>query len=98
MGWVLSKRASQKTQTPWPVSAIGQFPGRAAAERISSKKWCDRQPEQYSMDETIAKLNIEHYEKLLASETDSTRRATIARLLAEEEAKLAKISKGQKEI
>jgi len=50
------------------------------------------------MDETIAKLNIEHYEKLLASETDSTRRATIARLLAEEEAKLAKISKGQKEI
>ncbi len=45
------------------------------------------------MDETVAKLNIEHYKKRLASETDATKRELITRLLAEEEAKLAKILK-----
>ena len=43
------------------------------------------------MDEKVAKLNIEHYKRLLASETDETKRVSIARLLAEEEANLAKI-------
>lgn len=42
------------------------------------------------MDRSIARLNIEHYRKLLATETDETRRQTLLRLLAEEEAKLAK--------
>jgi len=41
------------------------------------------------MDRSVARLNIEHYRKLLANETDETRRQTIMRLLAEEEAKLA---------
>jgi hypothetical protein len=41
------------------------------------------------MDHTVARLNIEHYRRLLANETDETRRQTIIRLLAEEEAKLA---------
>ncbi len=41
------------------------------------------------MDRTVARLNIEHYRRLLARETDETRRQTIMRLLAEEEAKLA---------
>ena len=41
------------------------------------------------MDRTVARFNIEHYRKLLANETDETRRHLIARLLAEEEAKLA---------
>ena len=40
------------------------------------------------MDRTIARLNIEHYRRLLAKETDEARRQTILRLLAEEEAKL----------
>ena len=40
------------------------------------------------MDRTVARLNIEHYRRLLAKETDETRRQTIMRLLAEEEAKL----------
>jgi hypothetical protein len=40
------------------------------------------------MDRSVARLNIEHYRKLLAQETDETRRQTIMRLLAEEEAKL----------
>jgi hypothetical protein len=41
------------------------------------------------MDKTVADLNIEHYKKLLATETDPVKRKTIQRLLAEEEAKLA---------
>lgn len=40
------------------------------------------------MDRTVARLNIEHYRRLLAKETDEGRRQTILRLLAEEEAKL----------
>jgi hypothetical protein len=50
------------------------------------------------MDEKVAKLNIEHYERLLASETDETKRESIARLLAAEEATLAKISKEQRRL
>jgi hypothetical protein len=41
------------------------------------------------MDQTIARLNIEHFRKRLAVETDETTRRTLLRLLAEEEAKLA---------
>jgi len=41
------------------------------------------------MDRAVAHLNIEHYRRLLAEETDEARRQTILRLLAEEEAKLA---------
>ena len=41
------------------------------------------------MDRSVARLNVEHYRKLLANESDETRRQTIMRLLAEEEAKLA---------
>jgi len=36
----------------------------------------------------IARLNIEHYRRKLANEKDEAQRQTIARLLAEEEAKL----------
>jgi hypothetical protein len=43
------------------------------------------------MERTVARLNIEHYRKLLANETDETRRQILVRLLAEEEAKLASI-------
>jgi len=42
-----------------------------------------------AMDRTVARLNIEHYRTLLAKETDETKRRTLIRLLAEEEAKLA---------
>jgi len=41
--------------------------------------------------QTIARLNIDHYKRLLTIETDPTKRNTIARLLAEEEAKLRKL-------
>ena len=40
------------------------------------------------IERTVTRLNIEHYKKLLESETDETRRQTLTRLLAEEEAKL----------
>lgn len=42
------------------------------------------------MDRTVADLNIAHFKKLLATETDSEKRQLIERLLAEEEAKLAR--------
>ncbi|MGA7972533.1 MAG: hypothetical protein WCA36_06980 [Pseudolabrys sp.] len=41
------------------------------------------------MDRTVARLNVEHFRRLLAQETDETRRSILQRLLAEEEAKLA---------
>ena len=40
------------------------------------------------LDRTVARLNIEHYRKKLAEETDPDRRATLLRLIAEEETKL----------
>lgn len=40
------------------------------------------------MDRTVARLNIEHFRRLLASETDESRRQVLQRLLTEEEAKL----------
>jgi hypothetical protein len=50
------------------------------------------------MDKTIANLNIEYYQRLLASELDATKREAIGRLLAEEEAKLAEITKKKKNL
>jgi hypothetical protein len=40
---------------------------------------------------TIIELNIKHFRKLLEGETDASKREMIAKLLAEEEAKLAKL-------
>jgi hypothetical protein len=45
-----------------------------------------------AMDKAIARLNIEHYRKLLASEMEGAKRATLEKLLAEEEAKLAALT------
>jgi hypothetical protein len=46
---------------------------------------------------TIIELNIKHYRELLKSETDTLKRRTIGQLLAEEEAKLAKLVDQPKE-
>jgi hypothetical protein len=75
-----------------PMSDSVQLPGRAIAGRITSNAGATIS-EHHWMDKSVAKLNIEHYKWLLASETDAAKRESIARLLAEEEAKLAKISK-----
>ena len=39
----------------------------------------------------IIELNIKHYRELLKSEIDAVKRRTVAQLLGEEEAKLAKL-------
>ena len=39
----------------------------------------------------IARLNVEHYRRLLTAEGEPTKRETITKLLAEEEAKLRKL-------
>ena len=41
------------------------------------------------MDRFVARQNIEHYRDMLAKEPDEHKRAVLARLLAEEEAKLS---------
>ena len=47
------------------------------------------------MDKTVARLNIEHFQKMLATETDEVTRQQILRLLAEEEAKLSALDSGK---
>ena len=49
------------------------------------------------MDRNIADLNIRHFRKKLAEESDDTKRQMILRLLAEEEEKLAMITNAPKE-
>ena len=46
---------------------------------------------------TIIELNIKHYRELLKTESDPSKRRTIAKLLAEEEARLAKLLVEKKE-
>jgi hypothetical protein len=46
---------------------------------------------------TIIELNIKRYRELLNTETDPSKRQTIAKLLAEEEARLAKLAVEKKE-
>ncbi len=46
------------------------------------------------MDEFIARLNIERFRELLIGEDDPTRRRTLLQLLAEEEEKLAALTRG----
>ena len=42
----------------------------------------------HAVDRSVAHLNIAHYRRLLAVETDDARRQVLLRLLAEEEAKI----------
>jgi hypothetical protein len=50
------------------------------------------------MDEgkDIVRLNIDHYKRLLATETNPDTRETITRLLAEQEAKLQEIERTER--
>jgi hypothetical protein len=45
---------------------------------------------------TIIEFNIKHYQDLLKSETDASKRRTIERLLAEEKAKLTRLLASKK--
>ena len=46
---------------------------------------------------TIIELNIKNYRELLKTESDPSKRQTIAKLLAEEEARLTKLPVEKKE-
>jgi hypothetical protein len=48
------------------------------------------------MDKSVARLNIEHYRKSLATEQDETKRQTLMLLLAEEQVKLAALDPPEK--
>ena len=50
------------------------------------------------MDEFVARLNIDHFREALADETDESKRETLARLLAAEEAKLTAVLQKKKKI
>jgi hypothetical protein len=47
------------------------------------------------VDQTIARLNIEHFRRLLKTEIDADKRATVTQLLVDEEAKLRSINAEQ---
>lgn len=49
------------------------------------------------MDRSVARLNIAHYRRLLATETDAQRRQRLQQLLAEETARLADKTSEQKQ-
>jgi hypothetical protein len=48
------------------------------------------------MERAIARLNIEHFRKLLAQELVETKRKTLLQVLAEEEAGLASLESGSR--
>lgn len=50
-----------------------------------------------AMDKDIARLNIEHFRKLLERETDEAKREMLLRLLAEEEARLRALDHPERE-
>jgi hypothetical protein len=50
-----------------------------------------------ALDRTVAQLNIDHFRRQLAMESDDARRQMILRLLAEEEEKVAAIKPARKE-
>jgi hypothetical protein len=47
------------------------------------------------MDKFVARLNIEHFKKKLATECDEAQRLKLQTFLAEEEAKLAALEEGK---
>jgi hypothetical protein len=49
------------------------------------------------VDKFVARLNVEHLQRKLAAETDDNKRQTLARLLEEEEAKLAALEDSKNE-
>ena len=49
------------------------------------------------VDKFVARLNVEHLQRKLAEETDDNKRQTLARLLEEEEAKLAALEASKNE-
>jgi hypothetical protein len=78
---ILRRHSIARSGAIAPFIPIGFMPDNASLRTNRGKR--------RAMDKTVVDLNIEHYKKLLATETEPTKRQTIQRLLAEEEAKLA---------
>lgn len=72
------------------------MPKRRSAKKFPDTPWlpphAEHEADVSTSARTIIELNIRHFRDLLKSETDSSKRQTILQLLAEEEAKLAKLS------
>ncbi len=63
-----------------------------ATAHVRTKKDATRMDES----KAIVRLNIEYYKRLLATQTDPNKLETIARLLAEQEAKLQEIERKER--
>jgi hypothetical protein len=79
--WRIRLFASNRISGPL-FSLIEKIPASATVWAATGEK------RSRVLDKTVARLNIEHYRRLLANETDESRRQMLLRLLAEEEAKL----------
>jgi hypothetical protein len=62
---------------------------RSRAARYASQR--QRERGTRSMQIYVARLNVEHFRQLIAAETDPKKLDLLRRLLAEEEAKLARL-------
>jgi hypothetical protein len=72
--------------------AIAKF-----CKRLNATLFAPKRRSEIFSDHKYIELNIKHYRSLLRRETDAAKRQTIENLLAEEEAKLAKMTKRGKE-
>ena len=82
---------SLATSAPSPIRMLGNSGPRFAAWLNNS--WAGIESSGTTktgtpVDRTVAHMNVEHYQRLLAAETDEPRRQILLRLLAEEEAKI----------
>ena len=74
------------------LHATASWRGEVVLIRSTSRAIIAQRAKLRAMDKAIAQLNIAHYRKQLAVETDQAKRVTLQRLLAEEEAKLAALN------
>jgi hypothetical protein len=74
----------------WEVARDGSNPHTPPAPTTESMGVMS---DEFTSPRGIIKLNIEHYSKLLQTSLDEKTRARVESLLAEEKAKLAKLSK-----
>ncbi|WP_456710078.1 hypothetical protein [Bradyrhizobium sp. USDA 4452] len=74
------------------TSSQNELAAVVAGVKVYLQEW-SRQ--KVAMADRIARANIEHFKKMLETETDAAKRRVIERELAEEEQKLAALLKKQ---
>jgi hypothetical protein len=80
--WISEGPSASRLRSSPMASDTGASPASASAPVRGSRQ------AEIPLGETIVRLNIEHFRKLLSKQLDPIQRQTIARLLGEEEAKL----------